>query len=234
MARTPVTSPNPYTFAGLTDDTNIADVDSNWTAQDGVSGYVGVASEEVYSAFAADSDACWAGAGTFSNDQYATIKVIVNSNDTNEKIGVSVRNNGAALASRSLYRAYYTDPAGGGSDGRVVVEKIVSGGSPTNLATISGNFVTSDTLTLEVVTSGSDAVLRVYKNSTQIDSGITDSSSPLASGKPGLFARGGSTGIRGDDWVGGDVTSGSGGALAGSAVTCGMDSIYEKIFSIGL
>jgi hypothetical protein len=208
MAFTPVTSPNPYTFAGITSNVNLASVDSNWTNQDGSFGYVGVTSEQIYSNYGATSDACWAGAGTFSNDQYATIKVIVDANDTAEKVGVSVRNNGAALASRSLYRAYYTDPGGGGANGQVIVEKIVSGGAPSTLDTEIVNFVTNDTLTLSVVTSGADAVLRTYKNGVQFGGDITDSSSPLASGKPGICAHGGAgNSIRGDDFVGGDVTA---------------------------
>jgi hypothetical protein len=138
MARTPVTSPNPYTFT-LSDNVNIGAVDSNWTNQDGISGYVGISSNQIYSNYAANSEACWAGAGTFSNDQYATIKLIISGNDVGDHIGVTVRNNGAAYASRSLYKAYYTDPAGGGVDGRVVVEKIVSGGAASNLAIDAGS-----------------------------------------------------------------------------------------------
>jgi hypothetical protein len=208
MARTPLTSPNPYTFT-VSDNVNLASVDSNWTNQDGVAGYVGVLSNRIYSAYGATSDAHWY-SGFFSNDQYATIKLIVTATDTSDKIGVSVRNNAASYAARSMYRAYWWDPAGGGTNGSVVVEKIVSGGAPSTLATISSiNAVTNDTLTLECVTSGSDAVLRVYLNSTQIDSGITDSSSPLTSGRPGIVAHGGSNAVFGDDWVGGDVTADS-------------------------
>jgi hypothetical protein len=233
MARTPVTSPNPYTFTA-SDNVNLASVDSNWTNQDGSAGYVGVLSNRIYSAYSANSDACWAGSGSFSNDQYATIKLIVGSNDVSDAIGVSVRNNGAAYASRSLYRAYYVDTAI--ANAKVVVEKIVSGGAPSTLASTDITFVTNDTLTLEVVTSGSDALLRAYKNSTQIGSDITDSSSPLTTGKPGIMAAGSAFTVYGDDWVGGDVTTVTDidEDLSGSAATSGMESFNQRIISIGL
>jgi hypothetical protein len=206
MAFTPVTSPNPYTFT-FSDNVNLSSVDSNWTNQDGISGHVGVSSNQIYSAYAATSDVCWVGAGSFDADQYATIKVVGSVTDLPDKIGVSVRNNGAVSASRSLYRAYVWDPTGGGDAEQVVTEKIVSGGAPTTLQTSTETFASGDTLTLSVVTDGSNAILRTYKNGVQFGGDITDSSSPLTSGKPGLVAAGNAATLFGDDFVGGNVTA---------------------------
>jgi hypothetical protein len=210
MARTPVTSPNPYTFAGLADNNSLAAVDSNWFNQNGVDGHVSINGEKFNSNYAQPSDVCWQGSGSFTADQYCTVKLTVSSNDTDSGVGVSVRNNGAGQSTMTMYRAYYIDEIGGGVNGKVYVQKVTTGNSVSNLTTINENFVTNDLLTLEVFTSGSDAVLRVWRNSTQLGSDITDSSSPLTSGKIGLHARGGTQDIYGDDVVGGSGVADAG------------------------
>jgi hypothetical protein len=68
---------------------------------------------------------------------------------------------------------------------------------------------------------GGEAALRTYRNDVEVESMFIDGG-PLTTGKPGIIGSDGGANIYGDDWEGGNITSGGTTlALSGSALTGG-------------
>ena len=85
----------------------------------------------------------------------------------------------------------------------VHVYKMASSVLGTAVQTFSATFVVSDTFRLEAVTSGANCDIKVYQNGVQIGTTYSDTSSPYASGQPGMvYIRGNSNVTVMDDWVG--------------------------------
>jgi hypothetical protein len=178
----------------------------------------------------------WAGSGTFSDDQYSKLTLATGSRgwDTSDyRIGVIVRADSATDAGRDFYALMMLNDADIGVACTTRIVKMLNGTEST-LSTTTTTWADGDTISLEVVTSGGNAVLTAYKNDVAISAlNVTDSSSPFTTGKPGLYIRGSSTRPVGDNWSGGDVTSGAEAALSGSASTPGHGTASPEI-SIGL
>lgn len=153
----------------------------------------------------------WVGAGTFSDDQYASavISAIFLSGSPQYRAGVIVRASGGTDAAATFYCAYFCD------NGTVVIGKPSGAGlALTILDSRSQTFVDGDVFTLGVE-GAATAVLTVYKNGTATTSTVSDSSSPLTTGKPGVYCAsddsGGSPFPVLDDWIAGDYTTSGGG-----------------------
>lgn len=153
----------------------------------------------------------WAGAGAFTNDQYAELTLVTLSGDTASKeFGLIVRASADTDAGADYYEWYASQST---SPRPMTLRKVVNGTATDLDTTHPVAWVDGDVMTLEVVGSA-PATITGYRNGTSVVS-VTDSA--LASGKPGVTMRGISGGSGGpwlDTWVGGNVTTGA--ALAGA------------------
>jgi hypothetical protein len=235
MARTAIAPASPpYTFTG-SDGTQITAggewthvYDTGWSTGPVIAGNAVGPNALDHS----HGQACrWNGAGTFSDDQYAKIALNSFGNfggaaSTEYGVGVIVRASADLDAASDYYAAAVYDDAANGGNKTVRITKRLNGTLSTLATHTSTAWTNGDTISLEVTTSGADAVLTVFKNDVSISFSHTDSTSPLASGKPGLIVFGDSGGDvpRGDDWEGGDVTSGTVIPVgAGSLVVTGLE-----------
>jgi hypothetical protein len=173
---------------------------ANWLGQaDGaVYSNPSIVSNMAYEGNGFPADAVWAGAGTFSDDQYSAI-IIGNSvatGGTPDQIGVNVRNNGGTNSGtlRTLYRLRYV------AGGNTILEKVVANAAAVQLDSRSIAWALTDEMLLAAIGTS----IKVYKNRVQIYS-VTDAA--IATGKPGIYAQGGTNqGMRADSWSGGDAT----------------------------
>lgn len=213
-ARTPVSSPVPYTFTA-TDGANVSDDSTNWTEQNGVAGQNRIFSNAFGENFQAASEDSWN--GTFADDQYACIKLTgtLDTAGDGEWIGVILRSNGAAFASRTMYRVYLVlaNPL------VIVVDEIQSGGAATQIGSNvdASSFVSGDQLCAEAITNGGNVDIKVYEGTTLIDT-RSDTATTIASGDAGITGKKRFGEMFGDDFEAGDVTSGGGGS---SNIFCG-------------
>lgn len=202
------TSVATSTFTG----TNGNDV-ASFTQTNGSDGAIRYDTNKYENPFTGFADAYWSGAGTFTNDQYATAVVTGLSNPGgNNAVGIVLRCSTDTGAGRDCYRIYvYED-----STTAIKIDKVVNG-TVTNLATTSvGAFANGDTVEGEV----EGTTLRAYRNGVQVGTDITDSA--LTTGKPGVCGvLGFGPGLFGDDWVGGNLTASAAGqptSIRGSGV----------------
>lgn len=159
-------------------------------------------SNQVFAASAAQCVSAWkASANDFGDDQYsqATLDDLRN----NDNAGVAVRCDTAG--SGQGYIAKWSN-----GDGRIYVQKFTGGGSWSNLTSSIETFTGGDVLKLEATTNGSDCDLEVFVNDVSVIT-ITDTSTALTGGQPGLcyeYSAINQTSI--DDWEGGDIGGSSG------------------------
>jgi hypothetical protein len=168
----------------------------------------------------------WAGAGSFSADQYCTFTISnLAVSGASSRGGGIVRSASGTDAASAFYACYVCDDDTG-SGSTVVILKVNGTMAGTVLDSRRLTIANGDILTFGVQGSSS-AVLTLYVNAVASASTYTDSSSPLTTGKPGLYlasdeSTGTLTGPALDDWIAGDVTAGStSAALSGSALTGG-------------
>lgn len=202
MGRTVIVSAYPFTAA---DGTNVSALNSSndWVEQNASNGQLRIVSNGYQNAFGNMADNSWKGAGSFTTDQYFSVK-LVGTFGGNDKVGGSVLNNGGAFGSFSAYRVYYFDSTGTAG---IVVEKIVNGTVTAVGTQLNVTLATGDTLECEATTSGGVVTFTLYKNG--ISQGTrSDSSSILTTGKPGICGLISGAQIRGDDWEAGNVTTG--------------------------
>jgi len=159
----------------------------------------------------------WVGAGTFSNDQYAELKInTLPALTTNSFIGVICRASADTDANRDYYFAVVSSD-GSGPNYTTVLGKVVNG-TRTTLYSATNAWAVNDLISLEVEGS----TLRLCKNGTALGGSFTQTDTALTTGKPGITGSGvATTGPSGDDWTAGDMTTGTNVALSGSASTGG-------------
>lgn len=231
MGRTAVTS--TFTFTG-TNGTNISADTTNWTEQNGSTGQLRILSNGFQDAFVNVADCCYKGTGTFTDDQYfeLALKGAWGGTDV-DFIGGTLRNNGGAFGSNTMYRVKWS-PAGGTGGGSAQVFKVVNGNASNAGTQIGTNIAfamtAGDLLSGEAVTNGANVDINVYKNGV-LQGTRSDTSSVLTGGKPGITGSGGSGIIIGDDWIAGNVTSASfvgnrrtGLCMGGSTMEIGRNS----------
>lgn len=215
-ARTAVTSPVPYTFTAA-DNSNVSDDSTNWTEQNGVAGQNRIFSNAFGENFQGASENSWS-PGTFTADQYACIKLTgtLDTSGDGEWIGIILRSNGAAYASRTMYRVYLVlaNPL------VIVVDEIQAGGAATQLGSnvSAASFVSGDQLCGEAIDNGGNVDIKVYEATTLIDT-RSDTATTISSGKPGVTGKKRFGEMFGDDFEAGDVTAAGGGGS--SNIFCG-------------
>jgi len=207
MARTLVAGPDAFTAA---DSTNVSTYNStNWAEQNGSTAFLRIFSNSFRNDFTNRSDNCWKGAGVFTDDQYFELAIIGtwSINDTDE-IGGTLRNNGAAFGSETMYRVFWS-PALNGLAGAVQVFKIVAGNNSHNGTQLGSNvnfgMASGDLLSAEAVTNGANVDILVYKNNV-LQGTVSDTASVLTGGKPGITGKKNAGFMFGDDWTAGNVT----------------------------
>ena len=170
-----------------------------------------------YSTQATDEKATarWIGAGTFTDDQYSSVKIVTAPSNTgsNATVGVCARASGSG-ATRSFYEAFVD----GVNPANTVLVKRVNG-VRTQLATTSATtWAAGDFISLEVI--GND--LKVYKNTTTEITALAVTDTAITTGAPGVVVS--SSAIMGDDWEGGNLGGGSPSLppLAGKQMTGGF------------
>lgn len=150
------------------------------------------------------SAARWVGSGTFTDDQYASVKVqsLTSFAGTNDRVGVIVRASADTDANRDYYLAT-ADADSATSTHLVRLSKWVNG---TFTQIHSGNATLAENDRLELEAEGT--TIRVCINGTAIGGSFTVTDSDISTGKPGV-ATAGNASCFGDDWEGGNLSSGS-------------------------
>jgi hypothetical protein len=164
-----------------TDDFNRADNNSlgaNWTivtAGWDATGFAIASNAAAPQALTGDDLEIYTGA-TFPNDQYAQVKVSVTGTTSGTGVGVALR----AATDGSCYSVCVSKRSGGEI---VIARRLANNSAYTPLANPSAAWVDGDTLKATIVGN----VITVYKNGTQVEVPVTDSSgSALTTGTPGI------------------------------------------------
>ena len=183
-----------------TDDFNRANEDpitTNWTNQaPGGNTPIALVSN-AYTAHSLASDAHayrtgWAG----GNDQYSQAAITAGSASAGAGAGVAVRVDTAA-ATKTMYRLVLDN------GGNYELLKIVVGVT-TSLRTGTVTYVAGQKLGLSA-TGGATTTLKIWYNGSQVGASVTDSSSPITTGSPGIAYSSTLTSASGDNWDGGTV-----------------------------
>ena len=144
----------------------------------------------------------WAGAGTFSDHQYAEVTFGgIAFNGTAFLAGVVVRCSADTDGAADFYGAYILDDAASGSNHTTEAFKMVNG-TTTSIATITTTpWANGDKMLLSIIGS----TLRLYKNRSIL--GTYTSQTDLTTGKPGILVGGNATAVISvDDAEMGDAT----------------------------
>lgn len=144
--------------------------------------------------------ALWVGAGSFTNDQYASVKLTsAPGGGSSCGIGVVCRASSSG-ATKNCYEAWVD---GAFPSPVTYLTKRVSGTRTVIFSSTSPSWTTNDLLELEV----EGTTLRVCKNGTPLGGSFTQTDSSLATGAVGVIAA--STGFFGDSWEGGNLSTSS-------------------------
>ncbi len=140
----------------------------------------------------------WIGAGTFDDDQYASVKMLgAPAGGSQAAIGAIVRASGSA-GTRTFYE-FFVD--GLASNYNTTLSKWVNG-TRTVLHTSTGvTWAANDLISIEV----EGTTVRGCKNGVALGGSFTVTDSDISTGAPGVVVA--SSGIFGDDWEAGDITA---------------------------
>jgi hypothetical protein len=167
----------------------------------GGSGQIQVATGNAYRArySGLPSDSRWGGAGSFTNDQYASAVVsgFTTGQQDDSRIGVIARASSDVDAGRDMYRCYVSNT----ETTRVMTLERCVNGTITVLGTNSAqSWVAGDRVEIEC----QGTTIRGMRNGAVVIE-VTDTS--LTTGLPGIYAYQGSIDVlRGDDWEAGNLT----------------------------
>jgi hypothetical protein len=205
VSRTLVVGPDNFTG---TTNTHIGTYSANWFEQDdgGGNGTI-IIKNNGYTSTGGTTDAAWQGTGSFTDDQYFEITLPASWGPSDaDRIGGTLRDNGAFRGSRNMYRVFFCPSLGG-----VRVDKVVADVVTTISTVLSATFATGDKFSAEAVTNGANVDIKIYKDTGSGPSLLgtrTDTSSVLTGGKPGITAFQSAGSLIGDDFTSGNVTSG--------------------------
>lgn len=135
----------------------------------------------------------WIGAGTFTDNQYASLILTTVQFGSTARIGVLARASAGTDAARDYYQYFHQD------DGDLAVLQKVVDGVETTLDSRASTFAVNDRIDIEV----EGTTIRGLKNGTVLVS-VTDAA--LATGTPGAMVKNSSE-LFGDDWEGGNLTA---------------------------
>ncbi len=208
-----------------TDNFNRASLGADWAQLDNGYGNV-VTNSSLYVASDSGADgglnrmgtARWVGAGTFTDDQYSSLKLVepLGFVGGTARAGVIVRASADTGANRDYYEAYVQSDSS--TTPTTVFAKQVNG-TRTLLHSAAVSWAVNDRLELEA----EGTTIRVCKNGTPLGGSFTQTDSSITTGLPGVAM--GTSGNRGDDWEGGNLGSGGGspvGSLVGGKLTSGI------------
>ncbi len=139
----------------------------------------------------------WIGAGSFTNDQYASIKIVLAPSPPGNPVGVCVRASGSA-STRTFYEAFVDGNVGTQTTS---LNKWVSGTRTVLYTDTAITWAANDLISLEA----EGTTLRVCKNGTAVGGSWTLTDSSISTGAPGVVVSG--SGIFGDDWEGGNIAA---------------------------
>jgi len=134
---------------------------------------------------------------TWASNQYAQVKITVTGTTAGSGPGVIVRA-GSGAPNWSYYRIAICKNATICDIGKSTV------GTYSNLGTRTGTWVDGDTLRVEA-TGTTTVTIKVFQNGVQLGADITDSSSALQAGVPGLFYSSSVTSCTLDDYSAGSI-----------------------------
>jgi hypothetical protein len=182
------------------DDFNRADgaLGANWADIDPTWGTVSITSNKVGGGSGEGAASRWIGAGSFIDDQYASV-VVGGIATTNDWVGAMVRVGAGTNASRSYYLLAFTDTA----PQQTYLVKVVVGTSTTLKTDTSVSWANGDRIEIEV----EGTTLRGMKNGVALGGGYTVTDSSISSGLPGIWCNSNTHLITGDDWQGGNLVA---------------------------
>lgn len=144
----------------------------------------------------------WVGAGTFTDDQYASLEIrVLSYQSTSYNVGVICRASGDQDSNRDWYGASVCLDASSSYTTKLL--KVVNG-TVTELHSASVAWSVGDKIELEV----EGTTLRLCKNGTALGGSFTQTDSSLSTGLPGVaIALGSETTFYADNWEGGNLSS---------------------------
>jgi hypothetical protein len=184
-----------------TDNVALATHNANWTVNAGA--FVIKSNGIVANTSLAGSLARYA--GTWAADQWS--EVTLQDPTGGGTIGAAVR-----ASTSGAYTGYTADAGKVGADDKLYVSKYV-GGTYTDLRTQNLTYSTNDRLRIQV-SGSSPATIKIYLNDSQVGTDITDSSSPIASGSPGISGYDNAQNNIGLAWSAEDTGGGATAAIA--------------------
>lgn len=208
MARTAVKGPLAFTVGS---DQNLETYDSSFVQVTGGGAGVIIAqasTDKVTHAFGDTAAYVYRdGTPTYNGDQYFKVRISGVSNPG--RYGGALRVSADTGANADWY-AIVVDTNSFPPNRETWVIKCVNN-STSLLSQVVDTWADDDFLEGEAITNGADCDLKLYKNGTLLRT-VTDSTSPLTGGKPGIYARSTSSyQMALDDLELGDITSASGG-----------------------
>jgi hypothetical protein len=188
-----------------TDDFNRASLGSNWTNLNTTWGTIVTQTSTVFTGTSANTGneaaAVWAGAGSFTDDQYSEGELGGLTFLTADYCaGYIARASADTDGNRDFY-FFYVAGDSSGPNYTTVLGKVVNG-TRTVLHSASAAWANTDLISIEC----EGTTIRGCKNGTPLGGSFTQTDSSLTTGKPGILANGSS--LTGDNWVGGNITSG--------------------------
>lgn len=184
------------------DDFNRASLGADWAQLNAIDGNMTIFSSVKVDGSAAGSipaAARWVGAGSFTDDQYASMAVAdFGFFGADYNIGVIARASADTEASRDFYYYRVQDT---GSPFTTTLGKIVNGTNTVLGTSTAISWSAGDRIEIEV----QGTTIRGLKNGT-VQHSATDSA--LTTGAPGITGSGGGQ-PTGDNWVGGNLSTGS-------------------------
>ena len=185
-----------------TDDFNRASLGANWGSTNPGSATPSIqVNVEVRCNHSNQCGARWIGAGSFTDDQYSTLEL--GSAFATGEMGPAVRMTADTNANRDHYTCnlFIT---GAGPQYPMRLKKTLNGTETLLDGSLQVTPATGKVMAIEVVGN----TLKCYYDGTLLYT-VTDSTSPITTGLPGWTAI---IDMRGDNWVGGNMVSGGGGA----------------------
>jgi hypothetical protein len=190
-----------------TDDFNRASLGADWQQLNAFLGNINIYNSVNFSSSASGAPgtaaaARWVGAGTFTDDQYASA-VISNLAfiSTDYSIGVIARASADGNSDYTTRDYYYAVVClNGDTSYSTRLGKVVNG-TVTALYTANIAWTVGDRIEIEC----EGTTIRALKNGTLINSSFEVTDSALATGAPGVTCAASAGEGRGDDWIGGNL-----------------------------
>jgi hypothetical protein len=180
---------------------------SNWTSVNPLTATPTITGGQASCAHSGECASRYTGAGSFSDDQYATADIIFGGAAANNYTEVMARVSAQTDGNRDYFACQVADDNGTGTATRAMKAIKVTNGTRTQIGSTSSTSWTSNhTMTIEVSGASGAITVSCFHNSTE-EITVTGETT-LSTGKPGY---GMSNMVqRLDNWIGGDLTAPTG------------------------